>query len=45
VIELPGVNVVELGVTVMVVASVVFVNSGDVDTGDVDICDIAELLE
>ena len=40
VIELPGVNVVELGVTVVVVASVVFV-----DIGDVDIFDVAELLE
>ena len=40
IIELPGVNVVELDVTEVVVASVLFV-----DTGDVDICDIAELLE
>ena len=40
VIELPGVNIVELGVTVMVVASVAFV-----DIGDVDIFDVAELLE
>ena len=40
VIELLGVNVVELGVTVVVVASVAFV-----DIGDVDIFDVAELLE
>ena len=40
VIELPGAKVVELDVTAVVVASVPFV-----DIGDVDICDIAELLE
>ena len=43
IIELPGVKVVEFDVTVVVVASVPFVNVGDVD--DVDICDIAELPE
>lgn len=39
-IELPGVKVVEFDVTVVVVASVSFV-----DTDEVDIFDIAELLE
>lgn len=42
-IGLPGVKVTEFDVTDMVVASVPFVNVGDVD--DVDICDIDELLE
>ena len=40
IIGLPRVKIVEFDVTAIVVASVSFV-----DTGEVDICDTAELLE